>query len=253
MMFQCRIRHEEFPHHSSSLLTNRQLVPFTLDTVITWGRSFDEYAAMFALSAADLAGPILGCGDGPASFNAELTRLGGQVTSVDPIYQFDGEAIRTRIEAVYPMVMAQTEANRDGFVWTSIGSIQELGEKRMSSMDRFLEDYDVGRREQRYITAELPSLPFADGAFTLALVSHLLFLYTEQLSEDIHRQSVRELRRVAREVRIFPLLDLARNRSRHLDAVIADAQSCGDEAVIVPVAYEFQRGACEMLRIRSAP
>ncbi len=30
------------------------------------------------------------------------------------------------------MVMAQTEANRDGFVWTSIGSIQELGEKRMS-------------------------------------------------------------------------------------------------------------------------
>lgn len=228
-------------------------MPFTLDTVIPWGRSFEEYAAMFALSAADLAGPVLGCGDGPASFNAELTRRGGQVTSVDPIYQFDGEAIRSRVEAVYPLVMAQTEANSEGFVWTSIGSIQQLGERRMSAMERFLDDYEVGRHQRRYIAAELPSLPFADGTFALALVSHLLFLYTQQLSEDIHRQSVRELRRVAHDVRIFPLLDLARNRSRHLDAVIADAQSCGDEAVIVPVAYEFQRGACEMLRIRSAP
>lgn len=228
-------------------------MPFTLDSVIPWGRSFDEYATMFALSATDLGGPILGCGDGPASFNAELTRRGGRVTSVDPIYRFDGHAIRARIEAVYPMVMAQTEANRDGFVWSSIGSIQQLGGKRMSAMKGFLDDYDLGRYEQRYIAAELPSLPFADGTFALALVSHLLFLYTEQLSEAIHRQSVRELRRVAHEVRIFPVLDLAHSRSRHLDAVIADARNCGDEAVIVPVAYEFQRGAREMLRIRRAP
>ena len=33
-------------------------MPFTLDSVIPWGRSFDEYATMFALSATDLGGPI---------------------------------------------------------------------------------------------------------------------------------------------------------------------------------------------------
>ena len=44
-----------------------------LSVVIPWGRSFDEYRRMFVLTGDDLAGTILGCGDGPASFNAEAT------------------------------------------------------------------------------------------------------------------------------------------------------------------------------------
>ena len=47
---------------------------FTLDQVVPWGRSFDEYRAMFAMTDMDLTGRILGCGDGPASFNREATR-----------------------------------------------------------------------------------------------------------------------------------------------------------------------------------
>ena len=43
---------------------------FALDQVVPWGRSFDEYRRMFALTDADLSRVILGCGDGPASFNA---------------------------------------------------------------------------------------------------------------------------------------------------------------------------------------
>lgn len=37
---------------------------FTLDKVVPWGRSYDEYVAMFALSSDDLRRRILGCGDG---------------------------------------------------------------------------------------------------------------------------------------------------------------------------------------------
>ena len=33
---------------------------FTLDAVVPWGRSFDEYCAMFALSDRDLGLRILG-------------------------------------------------------------------------------------------------------------------------------------------------------------------------------------------------
>lgn len=55
---------------------------FTLDQVVPWGRSYEEYLAMFALTEADLHKRILGCGDGPASFNAELTKRGGKVISV---------------------------------------------------------------------------------------------------------------------------------------------------------------------------
>mgnify|MGYP001151519090 CR=1 FL=1 len=63
-------------------------VAFALDTVVPWGRSFDEYVAMFSLSERDLRLPILGCADGRASFNAVLTRRGGNVISVDPICVF---------------------------------------------------------------------------------------------------------------------------------------------------------------------
>ncbi|MCI5142695.1 MAG: SAM-dependent methyltransferase, partial [Candidatus Electrothrix sp. ATG1] len=41
---------------------------FQLKEIVPWGRSFQEYVAMFALSEDDLGKRILGCGDGPASF-----------------------------------------------------------------------------------------------------------------------------------------------------------------------------------------
>ncbi|MDX1815834.1 MAG: SAM-dependent methyltransferase, partial [Thermodesulfobacteriota bacterium] len=52
---------------------------FTLNKVVPWGRSFNEYTAMFALSETDLGKRILGCADGPASFNCILTKRGGRV------------------------------------------------------------------------------------------------------------------------------------------------------------------------------
>jgi hypothetical protein len=58
---------------------------FALDAVVPWGRSFDEYRRMFAMSEADVHSRILGCADGPASFNAEATRRGLRVISCDPL------------------------------------------------------------------------------------------------------------------------------------------------------------------------
>lgn len=45
-------------------------MPFTLENIVPWGRSLDEYISMFQLSGKDLDAKILGCADGPASFNA---------------------------------------------------------------------------------------------------------------------------------------------------------------------------------------
>ncbi len=56
---------------------------FILSTVVPSGRSFDECQRMFALGADDLRLSILGCGDGPASFNAEATQQGRRVTACD--------------------------------------------------------------------------------------------------------------------------------------------------------------------------
>ena len=68
-----------------------------LNEVVPWGRCLKEYKEMFSLSEVDLQGKILGCGDGPASFNAEVTAAGGKVISVDPIYGFSANQIESRV------------------------------------------------------------------------------------------------------------------------------------------------------------
>jgi uncharacterized protein (DUF952 family) len=226
---------------------------FTLDEVVPWGRSFDEYVAMFALSDDDLARRILGMADGPASFNARLTKRGGSAISADPLYRWSAPQIRERIRDVTPTVLEQARANADGFIWTThIRSLEELRRLRESAMDEFLGDYESADARVRYVDAALPALPFADAQFDLALCSHFLFLYSEQESLLFHVDAILELCRVAAEVRIFPLLELSGAPSRHVQPVLDALDARGMAARRQRVSYEFQRGGNEMLVISRA-
>ncbi len=220
----------------------------TLSKVIPWGRSFDEYVAMFALSKEDLEKRILDCGSGPASFNTSLTKLGGRITSIDPIYRFNSSELKGRINEAYEIIIGQVRENRNEYVWEQIPSVEELGRVRMNAMNDFLSDYNEGIMEGRYVDASLPALPFKDGEFGIALCSHFLFLYSEQLSEDFHVQSIKELCRVSSEARIFPLMEFGVRKSRHFRAVIDRLNEDGFKALIERVPYEFQKGGNEMLR-----
>src|SRR5262245_61622563 len=131
---------------------------------------------MFHLSEKDLRLRILGCADGPASFNAEMFAGGHLVTSCDPLYQCSTDQIKQRIDATYKNVMEQTYKNMGQFVWDRIRTPEELGRLRMKAMQTFLADYEDGRKSGRYIAAEAPHLPFASTSFDLALSSHFLFL-----------------------------------------------------------------------------
>lgn len=225
---------------------------FALEKIVPWGRSYDEYVAMFGLTAADLLGRLLGCGDGPAAFNAGLTRQGGCVVSIDPLYRFPAFRIRQRIAETYDTVLAQLRANQGDYVWDVIPSVEELGRIRLAAMEGFLSDYEGGRAVGRYLAGELPSLPLADNGFDLALSSHLLFLYSDQLTAEFHLAAVLEMLRVAGEVRVFPLLTLAGAPSPHLPWVQNALAQQGFRAEVRRVAYEFQRGGNQMLVIRRA-
>lgn len=226
-------------------------MPFTLDHIVPWGRSFNEYVRMFSLTEDDLSLSILGCGDGPAAFNAAMHKKGKMSISVDPIYQFSAKQIKGRIDAIYPEMLEKARANQEDFVWNIIPSVEALGAIRMEAMKEFLNDFESGKQEGRYLPYSLPELPFEDAEFDLALSSHFLFLYSEQLSEDFHRKTIQEMRRIAKEVRIFPLLAMGNQPSPHVEKITEELQQDGCRFEIQTVQYEFQRGGNKMLRIWS--
>jgi hypothetical protein len=221
-----------------------------LEQIVPWGRSKKEYMEMFNLTQEDLLNrKILGCGDGPSSFNSEVDYDGGRVVSIDPLYAYSKKEIITRIDEVAPVVMEEVKAHADSFVWKNIPDVESLEHLRIESMMEFLMDYEDGLEEGRYVEAALPNLPFEDSSFDLALSSHLLFLYSEHLDEPFHKDAIDEMLRVANEIRIFPLLTLANERSPHLEGVMAYLRDKGCEVEIVKSGYEFQKGGDEMMRI----
>jgi hypothetical protein len=220
-----------------------------LEEVVPWGRTLEEYKLMFALSAADLNSKILGCGDGPASFNARMTELGHSVVSIDPIYQFSAQEIEHRVRAVYEPIISQLKQNHRDYIWQNFRDADELGDARLKAMEKFLSDYELGKVTGRYLHQSLPSLDFGDRQFELCVCSHLLFLYSEQLSLDFHLTSILELLRVALEVRIFPLLKLDGRPSAYIEPIVRELSNAGYRTQVRAVDYEFQKGGNQMLII----
>jgi hypothetical protein len=173
---------------------------FTLDQVVPWGRSFEEYCRMFAL-------------------------LGRSA--------FTDSWVRGRSSEL------QRRSDGDG----------TLNDLLRSAIPLLGSDFDEGKRQGRYVDAELPTLPFADHDFDLALCSHFLSLYTEQFSEDFHVTAIQEMCRVAEEVRVFPLLALGGSPSRHVESVSDRLRVAGCSVLVERVPYEFQRGGNRMMRI----
>lgn len=221
-------------------------MPIHYENIVPWGRAYIEYVNMFDLKPDFLSKKVLGCGDGPAAFNSVGNAFGGNITSIDPIFSLSKKDIEKRINETFGEVINQTKLNADKFNWEMYGSVEALGKIRMKSMLQFLNDFEQGLEEGRYIAAELPNLPFADNAFDLALCSHFLFLYSDHLDFDFHLKAIDEMLRVASEVRIFPVVDLNANRSVHLDAVLEKYPN----SELVKVNYEFQKGGRQMLKIK---
>lgn len=214
---------------------------FRLNSVVPWGRNFEEYRQMFMLSDSDLSGKIADFGGGPAGFNCEAAEKGFSVTSFDPIYQFSKAEIENRIEETRTTVMRQMEENFDNYNWNRFKSLDELEAARMNAMRLFLTDFERGRTENRYISHELPNrLPVEDGAFDIGLSSHFLLMYTD-LGYDFHIRAITEMLRACREVRIFPIVDLDANNTELSARVIKHFNGrCFVE--IRKTDYDFQKG-----------
>jgi hypothetical protein len=227
----------------------KTIMAFKLDSVVPWGRNFNEYKMMFQLDDNDMAKKIAGFGDGPASFNYEAAQHGYSIISFDQIYQFSKNDLENRIDEVRITVMQQMKENEDNYVWTNIKSLDELENIRMSAMQLFLADYEQGKTEKRYIYHELPNrLPYEDNTFDIGLSSHFLLMYTA-LGYDFHIRAMTEMLRVCKEIRIFPIVDLDANKTDLISKVIEYFKK-GYDVEIKETEYKFQKDANRLLIIR---
>ena len=222
---------------------------FELKNVVPWGRNLEEYIQIFKLTDSDLKSKIISFGDGPASFNSEMTKLGKTVVSLDPIYQFTENELKQRIAETKETVIEQMKANQENFVWKNIKNVSELEQIRMHAMTNFLDDFEAGKKQERYIYHELPNpTKYNNLEYDLGLSSHFLILYS-QLGIDFHIQAITEMLRICREIRIFPILNLNATKSEVLDDIIIHF----DTNFIVNIEssnYEFQKGGNKMLVIK---
>lgn len=221
-----------------------------LKSIVPWGRSLEEYQKMFNLREEWLENKrILDIGGGPASFNGQLP---GQVTSVDPIYSFTPEEIAGQIEETKAKVANFVDSDTNAFVWgekTFLDS-EHLVRHRCRTMAHFLEDYKKPSSRGRYISGTALKLPFPDKSFDIALSSHFLVLYSPLLGEQFHVKAMKELIRVSKEVRIFPLVDTNFTiPTWTIKSMRVQAEEMGMKSVLVNVACEFQKGANEMMRV----
>jgi hypothetical protein len=203
---------------------------------------------MFSLTESNLKLAILDCASGAASFNAEMTRQGQKVISCDPHYQRTPVEIGDLIQEPDHNFIKLFQENRGSYRWDYFESPEHLAEVRRKARQEFLEDFPSGLQQGRYVNASLPVLPFKNGKFDLALCSH--FLFTDpHLSEEDYLEAITEMCRVAKEIRVFPLLDRYGGRSEHLNPIVTELRNRSFHVKIDVVDYQFQIGGNEMLRV----
>lgn len=179
-----------------------------LDQILVTSRPLADYLLMFGLSETDLKGRILDCPGGASGFTAAACALGADATACDPVYSLDPDELETLAAAEIERSHRWYLDRPDLYDWsqTTYPDIDSVISARLQGLGQFA----AHRRNEpgRYVSASLPLLPFGDGAFDLAISSHLLFCYADHFDADFHVAAINELLRVAvSQVRLFPIAD----------------------------------------------
>jgi len=119
-------------------------------------------------------------------------------------------------------------------------------------MKLFIEDFTAEYSNSRYLTSSLPLFPLKDEEFDLSLCSHFLFLFSFKHDREFHVKSIKEMCRVSKQARIFPMLELAVKESRHLSAFRAELESESYDAGLNLVPFELQKGGNQTPRVQRA-
>lgn len=221
-----------------------------LKDILITGRTFEEYKAFFSLDLEMLKGKkVLDCPSGVSSFVEQAKEYGIDAKATDMLYQFKIDDIKKQalksVDKIYEDISWM-----NGFNFNFYGSIENHKKYRVEALLKFCEDYNT----KEYGYNELPTLNYKDNEFDLVLSSHLLFVYDDRFDYKFHKNSILEMLRVSKELRVFSLVDFKNSRlenqknfSPYVYKLIEELKEYNCE--IKKVDFEFQPRAGYMLKI----
>ena len=217
---------------------------------VLWGHHIDDYRRMFALSDVDVTSRLLEYGCGATAVNAQFHALHHSITSCDPLFSLPKDELEVVVSTLFHEAEQHIQDAVSQYDYRDYGSLDALIEARRKGVAECLADYQQGQKEKRYLPAELDAtLPFENFTFDLALSSYFLFSSMGSADADFHLQCIRELARVAKEVRIFPLISVDGLLSPEIGPVLLGLQQGNFGVEIRDVDYQLQSGAHAMLRV----
>lgn len=225
-----------------------------LDRVAFYGRTLSEYFLFFNLSLADLKkyDRIIDCPSGASSFISEANSLFNgskkKLVGCDPLFDKNLEYLKQKGMEDVSYVIEKVQSAFSHYNWNFYRTIENLKAQRTLALTKFLSDYIQGQKEERYLKAELPSLPFEDGSFDLVLSGHFLFTYANKFDFEFHKKSVLELYRISSgEVRIYPIQQRSSQMYAELNKLLSLLNEHNIIYKILTVPFEFQKGSNKML------
>jgi hypothetical protein len=221
-----------------------------MQRLVLWGHHLEEYQDMFDLPQAVLGMRFLEFQSGASAFQAELREQAAHLVSYDDWFTFGKNELQQRIEHSFNLRLEQIMQRAEAFDLSRYaGDLDKLVTYRRQGIAKFLQDYDLGHAEGRYVFAAQKTLPFANFFFDYALSAHHFFSATAPQTVDYHVDMIEELARAAKEVRIFPLVDAQGVPSALLGPVILALQHKNYGIEVRDVAYHVQPRGNAMLRI----
>lgn len=217
--------------------------------LVLWGHGVDEYREMFDLSHEDLQTRILEYGCGPSAVNVQQNKAGHEVVSCDPLFVLDKDTLASKAVMIFAEMAQEVRREQEQFDFSRCGTLDNLVAARQVGMNEFFADYVEGKSAGRYLGVTDFHLPFADFSFDYALSAHYLFADLEELTLEHHLMVIKELARVAKEVRIFPLIDRYGNTSDFLGPVLLALQQENYGVEVREVKYHLHKTGNAMLRV----
>lgn len=213
-----------------------------------WGHQLDEYKEMFDLTDNDLESSILEYKSGITAFNSDLKDRMLKIISADALFNLDKKTLMQQSEIIFNNMIAAVKEDLSHFDFKEYENVDNFIFKRRNGMAKFFQDYDKGRQENRYVNLNYLD-NIKDFAFDYALCSHHFFCDPENLDLQSHITEIKMLTRIAKEVRIFPLIDRFEEPASLLGPVLLGLQQENFFVEVKTVPYHLQPEGNAMLRV----